>query len=136
MAEKRLRQIASDIREHVALLLATGRLSDPRLRGVTIIEVKVAPDLQLARVYFSVLENQGSSREDAQNGFKSAAGFLRKSLGEVLKLRYTPQLMFHFDETLARANRINEVLGDVRRERDELGEPEAGSDVPAVVPES
>jgi ribosome-binding factor A len=120
MAEKRIRQISSDIRELVATLLSTGRLTDPRLRGVTIIDVKVSPDLQLARVYFSVLAESGNSPEEAQKGFKSASGFIRKHLGDVLKLRYTPNLVFHFDEALARATRMNSVLSDVRREREEF----------------
>jgi ribosome-binding factor A len=96
-----------------------GKLSDPRLRGCTILEVKVSPDLQQARIFFSILGETVGQRAEAEKGFKSAAAFVRRSLGDALKLRYTPEIVFEYDETAAHAARMNELLNQVRREREE-----------------
>lgn len=120
MGTKRIRQISEDIREHVATLLVMGKLSDPRLRDCTILEVKVSPDLQQARIFFSVRGDSAQTRTEAEKGFRSAAGFVRKSLGEALKLRYTPEIVFQFDETAAHAARMNDIIEKVRREREEF----------------
>ncbi len=129
MSTKRIRQISEDIRTHVATLLVMGKLSDPRLRDCTIVEVKVSPDLQQARIFFSARGDSQERRLEAEKGFKSAAGFVRRSLGEALKLRYTPEIVFEFDETAAQASHMNAILNQVRREREAhesfVGEGEA-----------
>lgn len=125
MGSRRVLRVAEEIREHVATLFATGRISDPRLRGVTILAVKVSPDLQLARIYYSVF-GEGVNREDAQHGLQSATGFLRRSLGEHLRLRVVPEIVFHFDESIERAGRITSLLNEISEERTarERGEEE------------
>jgi ribosome-binding factor A len=130
LSAKRIRQISEDIRAHVATLLVMGRLSDPRLRGATILEVKVSPDLQLARIYFSILGETAGQRTEAEKGFKSAAAFIRRSLGDALKLRYTPEIVFEYDETAAQAAHMNDILNQVRREREEneVAEPSQESE--------
>ncbi len=136
MGTKRIRQISEDIREHIATLLVMGKISDPRLRDVTILDVKVSPDLQLARVYFSVRGDEEPRRSEAEKGFRSAASFVRRSLGEALRLRYTPEVVFQFDETAARAARMNDILGEVRREReqDEANASEVSTESPTESP--
>ena len=114
MSAKRIRQVAEAIKEHLALMLVRGQISDPRVKRVTIQLVKVTPDLQIARVYFSVfgsLENNEKALVTA--GLKSASGFMRKSLGEALGMRYTPNLEFFYDETMERAARIEEIFAQI-----------------------
>jgi ribosome-binding factor A len=84
-------------------------IKDPRLRGVTLTEVKVTPDLRHARVYFSILEGATRARE-AISGFHSAAGFIRQKVGRDLGLRYAPELDFEFDASGERAARIDALL--------------------------
>jgi ribosome-binding factor A len=95
------------LRELSALLYRD--LKDPRLRGVTLTDVKLTPDLRHARVYFSHL--QGSQRgQEAVAGFHSAAGFIRQKIGRGLGLRYTPELQFEYDPSIERAARIDALL--------------------------
>jgi ribosome-binding factor A len=117
---KRTLQVGEAIREHLALMLARGEISDPRVRNVTLNSVKVSPDLQLARIYYSVLGEE-SVRKGVHEGLKNAAGFMRRSLGEALKMRYTPVLNFHYDESIQRAARMVEVFAGIERERKEHG---------------
>ena len=84
-------------------------LRDPRLRGITLTEVKMDDDLRHGRVYFSHFE--GSLRSAAAvAGFRSASGFIRREIGKSLGLRYTPELSFEFDPGPERAARIDALL--------------------------
>lgn len=131
MASKRMLQVGEQIREHVATMLARGEVSDPRVKNVTINAVKMTADLQTARVYYSVL-GEASTKEAVGRGLKQAAGFLRHTLGEALRLRYTPELHFFYDESVERAAHMNALLATVRKEWDTSSHDEspsqAGSD--------
>lgn len=88
-------------------------LKDPRLRGITLTSVKMSDDLRHGRVFFSHLEGQARASE-AIRGFKSAEGFIRRSIGHALSLRYTPQFDFAFDEGPERAARLDALLREDR----------------------
>jgi len=115
LASKRILQVGEQIREHIAMMLLRGELSDPRLKNMTINSVRVSPDLQIAKVYYSVLGEQ-AQRDAAEKALKQASGFVRRSLGEALKLRYTPSVQFFFDESIERAARISEIIEKVKKE--------------------
>lgn len=90
-------------------------VKDPRVAGlVTISGIDVSPDLTNARVFVTVLRTE--TPEATVDGLNRAAGFLRGRLGERLRLRVVPRLVFHYDVTLDRADRVTRLL------RDELGE--------------
>ena len=93
-------RVADQIRDTLALLFSGEEISDPRLSGITITAVKVTPDLQLASVYFRVLDDNEENRKNADRGFGSCTGFLRKKLAGVLDLRRVPMLRFFFDESI------------------------------------
>lgn len=90
-------------------------LRDPRLRGVTLTAVKMSDDLRQGRVFFSHFEGK-SHAADAIKGFASAEGFIRRNIGRVLGLRYTPQFDFEFDPGLENLARVDELLRTSRRE--------------------
>ncbi len=93
------------------------RVKDPRVTGlVTISGVDVSPDLGHAKVFVTVMECDAP--EDAVAGLNHAAGFLRTQLGQRLRLRGVPELVFHYDATLDRAERLEELLRQAR-EQDE-----------------
>jgi len=115
VSSKRVLQVGEQIREHIAMMLIRGELSDPRLKNITINSVRVSPDLQLAKVYYSVMGNQ-ADRDAVNKGLKQASGFIRRSLGDTLKMRYTPVVNFFFDESIERAARISELIENVKRE--------------------
>lgn len=118
MSSRRILRVAEEIREHIASLLVLGKISDPRLRSVTIQGVKLSPDMQVARVYYTFFDDS-LSQSEVQKGLRSAVGFVRKALGEHLRLRYTPEVVFMFDESLERAQRVSTILQGLARERDQ-----------------
>ena len=95
-------------RRELSELLAR-KVREPRVAGVVITEVRVTSDLSLARVYFRV-PRDGPGFDEAEEGLNSAAGFLRRELGQLLRIRRTPELRFLPDETIDSAMRIEEIL--------------------------
>jgi ribosome-binding factor A len=105
---RRPERIAEAVHRELSALLYRD-LKDPRLRGVTLTQVKVTPDLRNARVYFSHLEGAARGPE-AVEGFRRAAGFIRQKVGRGLGLRYAPELDFEYDPSIERAARIDALL--------------------------
>lgn len=97
------------------------RLKDPRVQGVTVTEVRASPDLSHATVF---LRSEAPVEvEDAIAGLESACGYLRRALGQAIRIRKVPEFKFLADDSLERAERIEELLRLVREEgMDESGE--------------
>lgn len=89
------------------------KLKDPRIGFVTVTGVEVTPDLKLAQVYYSVLGKEKEKR-DAARGLEHAAGFLQHAIAEALKLRFTPKLTFHLDESLEEGMRIDRIFHELK----------------------
>ncbi len=113
MPSDRLQKVAEAIKEEVAQILQR-ELKDPRIGFVTVTRVTITPDLQHAVVYFSMLETHGNAAE-SEAGLKSARGFIRKLLGQRLKIRVTPEVTFRSDPSLAEMARISKLLSDVKK---------------------
>jgi ribosome-binding factor A len=85
------------------------RVKDPRVRLASVTSVEVSRDLGHARAQVSVLGEE-EDRTAAVEALQHAAGFLRKELGSRLRLRLTPQLVFHLDRGAEHSQRITELL--------------------------
>jgi len=101
-------RIAGDIRARLAEII-NEKVRDPRLSGVSILEVRPAPDMSYARVFFRTL----GERAAAEEGLAKAAPFLRRCLADALDLRRVPELDFRFDESPERAARVEGILAEV-----------------------
>jgi ribosome-binding factor A len=115
----RAARVAREMRDRLADVVAT-RVRDPRLASLTLIEVKPAPDLSFARVFYRCSEE---SREDAAKALRKATPFLRRCLAETLDLRRVPELDFRFDPTLDSAARVESILDELAAEREAKGLP-------------
>jgi ribosome-binding factor A len=107
-------RLAALIQESVAAAVATS-LKDPRVGFVTVTGVTVSPDGGVATVRVSVM---GTEEEKARalEGLESARGYLRSRLAESVKLRTIPELRFELDRGLEHAQRINQILADLKRD--------------------
>ena len=114
MASNRISRINEEIQRQLSADIR--RLKDPRVSGsgmVSVTRVDTTGDLRYAKIYVSVLDK--SQEKDVLKGLKSAAGFLRRELGSALRLRYTPELQFEADDSIAYGAHILELLHDVER---------------------
>ena len=89
------------------------RIKDPRLESATITGVKMSRDLRIARVYFTTPGNKKSVKETVE-GFKSAIGYVKRTLAGQLGLRYMPELKFFYDESFDYGSHIDKILKDVK----------------------
>lgn len=112
MTSTRTARVARQVQQELSQIIEE-QLKDPRVGMVTLTAVQMTPDLRLARVYFSRL-GEPEERQEAKEALEHAAGFLRRELGQRLRLRYLPELRFHIDDSLDRYDRISELL-DVPR---------------------
>ncbi len=108
---KRCEKVAEAIHEEISALLIKG-VKDPRIGMVTVTGVKVTEDLHLATVYFSVIGGE-AERKGAEAGLNSAKGFLRREIGKVLRMRYVPDLLFRYDESVEYGSRIESLLKQI-----------------------
>ena len=117
MTTERIHRVEQAIKEEVAQILQR-ELKDPRIGFVTITRVKVTADLQHASVYFSLLEGHGSPTE-TEAGLKSATGFVRRLLGERLRLRITPEVIFRADPSVAESIRMSKLLDSLGEKKEQ-----------------
>jgi ribosome-binding factor A len=108
MTADRMRRVDEAMREVLSGAI-TSELKDPRVGFVTVTSVDTAPDLRHARVYVSVLGTD-SVRRRSLDGLQSAHGYLQRRVADELHLKHTPTLDFIYDDTLDRAQRIDELL--------------------------
>lgn len=105
-------------------------LHDKRLKNVTITDVKVTNDLQLAKVYWTTISHTGNDegeRKRAQTALNQARGRLRTMVGAKAGLRLTPQLQFIFDEVPGEAHEIDDIIVAARHRDEELARMRANA---------
>jgi len=91
------------------------KIKDPRLEAATITSVKMSRDLKFARVYF-VTSGGKESIKEAIEGFKSAIGYVKRTLAAQLGLRYMPELRFFYDDSFDYGSHIDKIIKIVKSE--------------------
>jgi ribosome-binding factor A len=114
MPGARMRRVNEAVREVLSSQLAEG-LKDPRIGFVTVTGVDTTPDLRAARVYVSVLGSD-DERAAALDGLTSSRGFLQAQIAHELRMKRTPALSFHYDDTIERADRMMRLIDEVAPE--------------------
>ena len=108
-------RVGDQVREELSAMLARGEVRDPDIGFITLTTVKMSPDLQLARVQYTSL-GDAAARKKTAAALTRATPFLRRQIGERLRLRRVPVLEFRFDESIAHQDRIEQILRDLKHE--------------------
>jgi len=119
-------RVGDQIREEIAEMLSR-EVHDPGIGFLTVTHVKVTPDLQQARVYYTTMGDE-KARRNTSRALERATPFLRRQLGRRLRLRRAPELQFFFDESVERHERIERILQDIKAERPESTTHDAPGD--------
>jgi ribosome-binding factor A len=127
MSHHRNARLNEQFKREISNILSQ-KVRDPRVGRVIVTEVRVTPDLWLARVFFRPAE-EGNSLDKTQKGLEAAGAFIRRELGKVLRIRRIPELRFVHDDTMDSAQRIEEVLKEVLPESESEGD--AGAEAEA-----
>lgn len=110
-----MRRVNESLREVIADEVS--RLKDPGLGFVTITGVDTAPDLRAARVYYSVL-GDAEQHEATAAALRRAKPRIRGAVGDRIRLKYLPDLVFEYDESIDRGFRMEELLRRLGEEGD------------------
>ena len=108
-------RVGEQIRIELAELLARD-VHDPGIGFLTITRVKLSPDLQQARAYYTTIGDE-QARKETRKALERATPFLRRHIGQRLRLRRVPELNFFFDESVEKQDRIEKILQDLNAER-------------------
>lgn len=115
---RRVERVAELIKREVSQMLLSG-IKDDRVGSgiVSVTDVQVAGDLQHAKIFVSIY---GSSEAKAETmaGLKSATGFVRSELGQRIRLRRTPEVVFLEDSSLERGDKVLSLLNRLSQERE------------------
>lgn len=128
VSKTRTFRISERIREELSEMLIQ-EISDPRLRGISVTDVKVDRELAYADIYVSALEGAIRSKEILE-GLDSAQGYLRHGLSQRIDLRTFPRLRFHWDPTFERADRIERIIASLHQQDhqfEEIGQQDSDS---------
>jgi len=113
MSSYRPERVAGQIHKVISELLLSGEIKDPRVALITLTEVSVTRDLRLARVFYSCLGDDEQKASAAQ-GLAKVAPFVRRLLGQQMRLRHVPELRFEYDQSSETGRRIDELLREAK----------------------
>ncbi len=113
MDYKRSDRVGDLLLEMISQLLAR-EVNDPRIGSVTLTGAEVSKDLRHAKIYFRLL-GAAEKKAEVLAGLKSATGFIRAKVARELKLRSVPTIEFVYDESQDKAQRIDELLKQVKQ---------------------
>ena len=116
MAGARMRRVDESLREVVAATVT--ELADPRLGFVTVTGVETSSDLRSARVYVSVLGDE-AERDATLEALRSSHGVIQSRIASETRMKRTPTLTFHYDDTIEKGVRISHLLEDAESEQDD-----------------
>jgi len=106
---KRAERVSDQMKQEIADILMR-KIKDPRIGFVTVTDVEVADDLRNAKVFVSVY---GSDKASTLQGLESAAPFIRSELGKRMRMKFVPELLFRYDDSVERGAHIMELLHDI-----------------------
>ena len=117
MSEKNMGRLAQDMKRELIAII--GRLKDPRLEGglLTVTRLDVTPDLDVAKVYVSVM-GRPDGPAPAIAALNRAAGHVRTEISRSMHIRKAPRFVFVEDDSAAYAEHINQLIQDLHKEED------------------
>ncbi|MCF6179873.1 MAG: 30S ribosome-binding factor RbfA [Geopsychrobacter sp.] len=109
MSSFRPERVAGQMHKVISELLLSGEIKDPRVALITLTEVRVTRDLSLAHIYYNCLGDD-ALKQQAAEGLTKVGPFIRRLLGQQMRLRHIPELRFEYDNSSDTGRRIEELL--------------------------
>ncbi len=121
MANHKIGRTTEDIKRELTAIMR--QVKDPRVADafISIIRVEVTNDLSYCNVYISAMEGLERAKL-ALKGLKSASGYIRRELGNRLKLRHVPELIFHATDSIEYSANISRILNSLDIKEDDEDE--------------
>ncbi|MCP3705006.1 MAG: 30S ribosome-binding factor RbfA [Alteromonas sp.] len=113
----RTQRVAQQLQKEIAVILQR-EVKDPRISMVTVSDVEVSRDLAYAKVFVTFLTVGDQTAEGGLAALEDAKGYIRSLVGKAIRLRITPEISFHFDESLTEGMRISNLVSQTVRDDD------------------
>jgi len=118
---KRNQRVKDLIREEISSIVLQ-EVKDPRVGFITVSNVEVTEDLRVAKIYFA-LNGSDQERKNSMTGLQRAQKFIRYKLGQKVRLKYLPELIFREDHSVEHVDQISKILIKLK-DKGELVDPE------------
>ena len=119
----RIEKLQELIKQEMSKMLLK-ELKDPRIGFVTVTDVEMTGDLREAKIYVSVMGGEDQVKSSLE-GLNSALGFIRREIGQRIRLRFTPEISFALDTSLDYSDHIQKLLlqveGDIKNADNAIG---------------
>jgi len=109
---KRADRVSDLLKEEISLLLLR-EVKDPHVGFITITDVEVSKDLQVAKVYYTIMGDEKETSDSAQ-ALKRVSRFIKRRLGKRLRLRYIPDIIFKYDHSIEYGEKIDHILSHIK----------------------
>lgn len=110
----RIERMGNQLRDILSECFTGDQLRDPALDGVSITYVRISADLQIAKVYYRIYDD--NKVEDAKKGLDRCKGFLKKYVAMNMEIRRIPELIFYYDESVEVGARIENLLQKIKED--------------------
>jgi ribosome-binding factor A len=114
MSQLRVEKVQEFIKQEISKIILT-ELKDPRVGFATITQVEATGDLRSAKIYVSLMGSD-EQKSDTWKGLQSSLGYMRSEIGKRIRMRITPELSLHIDESLDYSAHIQELLIKIKQE--------------------
>lgn len=109
---KRATRVAEEIYRVIAEV-CYGELSDSRLSGIQLTDTDLTDDLRILKVYYYI-DGSDEEKREALKGLESAKGYIKRAIATKLDLRLVPDILYYFDETIERAEKLDKILDGLK----------------------
>ena len=110
----RMNKVDEELKKEISSIISL-ELKNPHLTGlISVSKVKTSPDLKYARVFVTMI-NEKDKKENLRV-LKQASGFIRSLIAKRINMRYTPELVFEFDDSIEYGARIDEIINKISKE--------------------
>jgi ribosome-binding factor A len=122
--KRRAQRLSEEIKRDISGIIRN-EIKDPRITSLlSITQVQVSNDLSYAKIFVSVLGDEGKRKETLE-GLNKAKGFIKRELGKNLRQRVTPDITFYLDDSIEHGSHINQLLKKVMGDEEKIKENDA-----------
>lgn len=108
---KRLGRVEEEIKKEISSIISFD-IKNPEVTGlVSVTKVNVTPDLKTARIFVSVINAKNTKA--TLRGLKNSTGFIRSELSKKIYLKYTPDIIFEYDDSMEYGQKIDTILNNI-----------------------
>lgn len=113
-SKKRVERVSELLKQEISQIIRR-EVKDPRIGFVSLTDVEVSGDLRHAKVFVSVYGSE-TEKEKTMVGLEQASGFIKKLVGERITTYHTPDITFHYDDSIEHGVYISNLIKEVRKE--------------------